>query len=1091
MSFLHRCISNSRKGESVNPPCISRSLNKAMAALAAMCALGVMTAGVPASANPASVRTIGITAQDLPNAIVDYDFTDVENGSTSVNNKARGSTLGEAKIQNIANESTKGTFKNGALQMDGNVYVKLPDDILKNKASVTVSTQVKNDTFNNGGPWTYLWALGSTGQTGTGSWAASTHTSLYTSITSKGNGEGETFFPASENLSFDDFQTLTATVDGTTNLVKLYLNGRQVGQSKATTNPSKFKNQTNDVIGNSRYPGVGDALFHGAIKNFAVYDGALSQEQIAQTLPKDQVSDLLLHQAADIQVPTGACKDFTLPSTTDNASVSWQSSNAAAISLNANQAHVTLPMSDTDVTLTATLSPNAGIPVPETPVTKTFTVRVPKAVSTDTLRKLIADAVKIESPDNIRGNILLPATLSLSQYGVSAKVVWTSSDTKTLKILPLSKGATNYETEVNRPTGKKAQAVELTATVTDDGHSDATVAHDSLVNPVTRVIPSTVQPLSAGNDTTHSRISSHDPSIVKTNGKYYIFGSHRAFARSTDLQHWEYFHNNLTDDYENVLHDIWQSWPKQESNPDVAGNMWAPEVIWNKTMNKWCMYLSINGGGAHQKTLMALLTADDIEGDWTVVGPVIYSGFEPSNVGQTDVPRVLGSNADISRYQSLWNTGINAIDASVKYDEHGDLWMALGSWFGGIWMIKLDPATGLRDYNTTYETTPNVSDAYYGHKLAGGFGNSGEGVALTHAGDYWYMTLSYGGLTQGGGYQMREFRSRNIYGPYTDQNGNSAVYTQHVTSDLAFNRGLRIDSSYVLPGSENAKTAQGGNAFLTDDDGSIYNIYHTRFVKAGGAGVNLEEHQVRVTPMVLSPDGWLVMAPFEKSGSLASQPYTTAQVAGKYSLVVHNPIKFYAGGDENSDGIYHAITVQLNTDGSLGADATGTWTLDGGAQSLTRAASGTAVTLNVTSAAGTSLLHGVYRATLGEQTDESGKPTLFMTGDGGDVFTDDGPDATSHGGSAAFWAVQELENPITPPTPNQDQKPNPNQNQKPNPNPKPNPNQEQTQKLEADKGLSHTGTTVVAVIGVAALLAAFASAMSMAVTKERHSTTQR
>ena len=41
------------------------------------------------------------------------------------------------------------------------------------------------------------------------------------------------------------------------------------------------------------------------------------------------------------------------------------------------------------------------------------------------------------------------------------------------------------------------------------------------------------------------------------------------------------------------------------------------DVIWNETMGKWCMYMSING--ANYRSVIVLLTADDIEGDWTYV----------------------------------------------------------------------------------------------------------------------------------------------------------------------------------------------------------------------------------------------------------------------------------------------------------------------------------------------------------------------------------------------------------------------------------------------------------------------------------------
>ena len=47
----------------------------------------------------------------------------------------------------------------------------------------------------------------------------------------------------------------------------------------------------------------------------------------------------------------------------------------------------------------------------------------------------------------------------------------------------------------------------------------------------------------------------------------------------------------------------------------------------------------------------------------------------------------------------------------MKTDDNGDMWMTFGSWFGGMWMFKLDPTTGLRDYNSTYPTEANKSDA--------------------------------------------------------------------------------------------------------------------------------------------------------------------------------------------------------------------------------------------------------------------------------------------------------------------------------------------------------------------------------------------
>ena len=201
----------------------------------------------------------------------------------------------------------------------------------------------------------------------------------------------------------------------------------------------------------------------------------------------------------------------------------------------------------------------------------------------------------------------------------------------------------------------------------------------------------------------NGHVAIHDPAIVEDHGVYYIFGTHRRCARSTDLVHWERFENNLSRDPASLLGDVWQAWPCQPENPDLEGNTWAPDVIWNDTMRRWCMYLSVNG---HEfRSVIVLLTAERLDGDWTYVGPVVYSGFTPGNVDRTDVPRVLDAAADaegLKRYQSLKNTRINAIDAAPILCEHGDMWMSFGSWFGGVWMFKLDPKTGLRDYTVRY-----------------------------------------------------------------------------------------------------------------------------------------------------------------------------------------------------------------------------------------------------------------------------------------------------------------------------------------------------------------------------------------------------
>ncbi len=196
----------------------------------------------------------------------------------------------------------------------------------------------------------------------------------------------------------------------------------------------------------------------------------------------------------------------------------------------------------------------------------------------------------------------------------------------------------------------------------------------------------------AGSLTTvTNRVSSHDPSIEydPSTNKWYIFGSHTAFASTSDLRNWTHFEKeNATSQAKyGQIFAVPGTWAKRgNSNYDIKGNLWAPDVIYNHDMGKWCMYMSVNGDNFYSSIAMA--TADKITGPYTYVGTVVYSGFDASNVSVTDYKKATGST-DTSRY-SWGYYGTNAIDPCVLYDKDGELWMVYGSWFGGLFMLKLD-----------------------------------------------------------------------------------------------------------------------------------------------------------------------------------------------------------------------------------------------------------------------------------------------------------------------------------------------------------------------------------------------------------------
>ena len=467
------------------------------------------------------------------------------------------------------------------------------------------------------------------------------------------------------------------------------------------------------------------------------------------------------------------------------------------------------------------------------------------------------------------------------------------------------------------------------------------------------------------------RVSVHDPSVVfdQASSTYYIFGSHRAAAKSTNMMSWEAFtapwatatSTNAANADAFTTPEVTKvkkggkeydlnfnafAWSARGSEGyNVDGMMWAPDVIYNKKMGKWCMYLSINGDFWYSSIIM--LTADNITGPYRYQSPVVVSGFrDGDSYKSTDLEIVLGEQASLpSRYAPSDNYGNhwpNCIDPCVFYDETGKLWMSYGSWSGGIFMLELDEATGLRNYDVTYAES-ETSDPYFGKKIAGGHYVSGEASYIEYIGGYYFLFMTYGGLEAAGGYQMRVFRSLSPDGPYVDSKGSSAIYNSY---QLNFgptandgNRGVNILGAYskwgnLLTGGAEAASgerAQGHNSIIAAPDGRTYLVYHTRFQNWG------EGHQVRVHQVYQNEEGWLVAAPFEYTGEgvksagiAAAQKVATADIPGNYKLLAHR-----YGLDQTKMEYAVPVDIKLNADGTITGAVEGTWKIKTGTSYIT------------------------------------------------------------------------------------------------------------------------------------------------------------
>jgi arabinan endo-1,5-alpha-L-arabinosidase len=501
----------------------------------------------------------------------------------------------------------------------------------------------------------------------------------------------------------------------------------------------------------------------------------------------------------------------------------------------------------------------------------------------------------------------------------------------------------------------------------DDDHPDKSIP---AVPEVSTPVVSDTQVLGPAN---LQRVVVHDPSVVydPSSWSYYIFGSHRAVAKSPNLMSWSTVNVPWgKDGVSGVGNDVAftepevtsvtqnghtytlpafnaMEWSKKgNASYNIDGNMWAPDVIYNKAMKKWCMYMSINGDAWYSS--IVLLTSDYITGPYTYQAPVVISGFyDGDNYKETDLHLAINNGDSLqalpARYAAPWAATDkpsypNCIDPCVFYDEQGKLWMSYGSWSGGIFMLELDEATGLRDYTVSYATN-DTSDAYFGKKIAGGYYVSGEASYIEYIGGYYWLFMSYGGFGAADGYQMRVFRSENPDGPYVDSKGSSPVFSSYLLNFGANandgNRGVNIFGAYGEWGGQAvgawSERSQGHNSVIAAPDGRAYVVYHTRFQDQA------EGHQVRVHQLYLNEDNWLVAAPFEYTGEMAKtadiatkQIIPTANIPGNYKLLIHR-YKL----DNAAKELATPIDIVLNADGTVTGARTGTWSITEGKSYIT------------------------------------------------------------------------------------------------------------------------------------------------------------
>ena len=396
----------------------------------------------------------------------------------------------------------------------------------------------------------------------------------------------------------------------------------------------------------------------------------------------------------------------------------------------------------------------------------------------------------------------------------------------------------------------------------------------------------------------------HDPSCRKLGDYYYmystdaIWGENRKEAeeknvplgyiqvrRSKDLVNWEFVGWAFPEIPQEAV-----QWVRSHAGGEGATNIWAPYII--PSGDKYRLYYCVSAFG-RKTSYIGMAESASPEGPWTQRGCVV----------KTDNSSVM-----------------NAIDPSIAVDSvTGKWWMHYGSFFGGLYCVELNPATGLP-----------VREGDKGHLIARRADyrkDNLEAPEIIYNPDLkqYYLFVSYDPLMTT--YNVRVGRSDKAEGPFTDFFGVELKDTTNnypvLTAPYRFNNH---------PGW--AGTAHCG--VFTSDEGQYFMVHQGR-LSPDNQMMNLHLRQVFFTA-----DGWPVVSPERYTGS-TPRNFSAADMAGEWEIIrVQEPVYercLQAGqilwGEgrlkEEEWNVSHLLSLERN--GRLGGNK-GSWELSEAKQLL-------------------------------------------------------------------------------------------------------------------------------------------------------------
>lgn len=373
----------------------------------------------------------------------------------------------------------------------------------------------------------------------------------------------------------------------------------------------------------------------------------------------------------------------------------------------------------------------------------------------------------------------------------------------------------------------------------------------------------------AGNPANWMHFNTHDPTVNKDGEWFYMYSTDASWGGVNENGALKRRSKDLVN-WE-FLGNAFDGVPQSavdffinNGNPSYTDQgIWAPYLFKHK--DKYILYYSAPGGLNNVNfAYLGYATSDSASGPWEDQGMITYS----------------------------YRDNINAIDPSVVYDSvEQRLWMAYGSWFSGLYILELDTATG-------GIKTPGDRGTKIANRATSA--NGLEGPELIYRNGWYYLFVTYDPL--GDIYNVRVGRSKNAQGPYYDFNGNPMT-------NLADNIPM-IHSPYRF---KNHPGWQGtGHCGVYNENGQYY------MFNQGRPTIQPAMMVLHVRKIFWMND-WPIVSP-ERYAGVPQCSITADSLTGNWE---HMPLVY-----KTSPSNFHStsVTIDLSADGTIGGNATSTWT---------------------------------------------------------------------------------------------------------------------------------------------------------------------